>query len=521
MIDRALIVGWAALIGVLAPFLLLLKVHAQDADSLYSLALFGDLWNKVSPFRWTLQPANGLFPDLLIAAAGYGVGLDGVAYYLCYGSVYAILLFVLTAVVLKLARIEWAHACPAAALAVLIICLDDPDHARVQQLLIWIAGHSGTVLVALLCFALVARFFQEGTRAGVALFVLLALNTFSDMLAVPQIALPILATLVLIGWQRPQLRRDAIGAALVVTGAVVLGMAMYSIVPLTGIVAFGTTGIQPSEMFQAANAFVQSLPRVVEAVGPFRAACIIIGTIIGIMVSVRSLLKREVIANLPIILMTLSTLAGCLGPIVVGTYMDEYGTRQQLPLFTMPIIILIWMLCIALRERSRFLTPVTAALAVFLFSQSAASAWQKSWVLNPTAIHLADALARLPADLTLALYWEAKPTFLASNRQMMVCPVVEEGSVYNWITNYGWCTEGLWRWSTRRNWLAINTSEVRSHQLTDSSASKLIAKYGPPDRETVVEGRRILLYSWSVEREVRVRGIICGAAGPFKRTRPC
>ena len=521
MIGRVLVVVWAVLIGTLAPIIMLRTFYGANADELSSLMLFGDLWKKIAPFRWTLQPANGMFPDLLIAAAGYAVGLDGMAYYLYYGSVYAVLSFVLTAVVLKFTRVEWVHAWPAAALAVLLICLADPDHAYVRLLLFLMTGHSGVVLVALLCFALVARFFQEGTRAGMVLFVLLALSTFSDKLAILQIALPILATLVLIGWQQPQLRRAAVGAALVITGAVVLGLAMYSIVRFSRIIAFGKAGIRPAEMLQAANAFIQSLPRVVEAVGSFRAVCIIVGMVIGIVVSVRSLLKREVIANLPIVLMTLATLSGWLGPIVAGTYVDAAVGRQQLPLFTMPIIILVWGLCIVLRERAKFLTPVTAALAAFLFSQSATAAWQKSWVLNPTAIHISDALAGLPADLTLALYWEAKPTLFASNRKMMVCPVVEEGSVYNWVTNYGWCTEGLWRWSTRRNWLAINTFEVRIDQPTDSSASSLIAKYGPPDREIEVEGRRILLYSWSPERETRVRSIICGAAGRFKRVRPC
>ena len=89
-ISRGLVVGVIA-IGLLTPIATLRNFHGADADQVYSLTLFGDIWDKVSPFRWALPPANGLFPDLVIAAFGYAVGLDGLAYFLFYATAYAIL----------------------------------------------------------------------------------------------------------------------------------------------------------------------------------------------------------------------------------------------------------------------------------------------------------------------------------------------------------------------------------------------------------------------------------------------
>jgi hypothetical protein len=77
-------------------------------------------------------------------------------------------------------------------------------------------------------------------------------------------------------------------------------------------------------------------------------------------------------------------------------------------------LLLIWALCRALRAHTRFLSPVAGVLVIYLFSQSAATAWDKSLVLNPSYVRIVDALASIPADLVLANYWDTKPIYLAS-----------------------------------------------------------------------------------------------------------
>lgn len=95
----------------------------------------------------------------------------------------------------------------------------------------------------------------------------------------------------------------------------------------------------------------------------------------------------------------------------------------------------------------------------------------------------------------------------------MVCPVVEQGLPYIWIANYGWCTEGLNRWATRRKWLVVDADQADREAFT--------ARYGQSDRQIVVQNHELLLYSWSMERYADLRGIICGSVQSFKRTPPC
>jgi hypothetical protein len=505
--------GWAIAIVILVAMTRLIQFHAANADELASLTLIGELWQSSAPFRWMLQPANGAFPDLLIAAAIYTAGFEGVLYYIIYAGIYAVLLFVLTAVILQYAGLEKTTAWTGAVFSVLLIGVIDSAHPYIHQLIFLPTGHGGVVPMALLCFAMVTHSIQRKAPAVTVLFVLVAVATFSDMLTVPHLVLPVVATTILVGWQRPDLGRIATVIVLTFIGAAIAGMAIYFAIPVTGVFDNGTLGLRPFLMLSAVTAYVRTLPQTISIVGYPRGILVVAGMVIGIVVTIRSVFTRRVVDNLPIVLMTFSGLGGLLGTIAVGAYMEPALMRQQLPFFSMPIIVLIWALCRTLRGHIQFLSPIAAALAIYLFSQSAASAWHKSLALNPSYVRIADALASIQADLVLANYWDTKPIYLASDRHLMTCAVTEAGFPYIWVTNFGWCTEGLKRWSKRRNWLVIDTN------LSDRE--KLIAKYGSPDHEEELAGHRALLYAWSADRETLVHGIVCNAVGRFKRLAPC
>ena len=179
----------------------------------------------------------------------------------------------------------------------------------------------------------------------------------------------------------------------------------------------------------------------------------------------------------------------------------------------MPIIILVWLLCGILRNRVWMLISGAAVLVAIIIAENATSAWQRSRVLNPAFVEVAEALERLLADLTLAEYWSTTPTYIASGRQLMVCPIRAEAFLHM-IANYGWCAEGLDRWARRHNWLVIAMNE-----RLDRDA--IVTAYGLPDRELALQNHQLWLYSWSVERQANHSRVICQPVKSFRHTPPC
>jgi len=417
--------------------------------------------------------------------------------------------------------LESAQAWAAAALAVLLICLVDSghEHGALDYMLFLPGSHAGVVLVALPCFVLVQRALAGASRAIILLFALTVLSMFSDFLTLVQIVAPVAAAMALIGWELPQLRRRAAVIVLAMSAATLMGAGLYFALGRSGIVEEGPLTSQLMSMLDAAKTYVTTLPQLAAAIGALRVSCAFAGLAIGLALSLRAILARRTAETLPVILLSLSASAGFLGPIIVGTYSDPALFRQQLPYYTMTFIILVWALARILRGRAWLLAPATAALGLLLVTQDVALAWKKPFVLNPSFVRLADGLEQLPADLTLALYWEAKPIYLGSRRRMMVCQLAGDGNVYNWIANYGLCLEGLKRWSAGHHWLAIDTSS--SENPAESGLQGLMAQYGLPDRQIDIEGRRIMLYAWSAKREARVRDIICRDGDAFRRAPPC
>ena len=184
------------------------------------------------------------------------------------------------------------------------------------------------------------------------------------------------------------------------------------------------------------------------------------------------------------VLITSSAFAGLVAPILAAIYWERSLFRYQLTFYTMPIIILVWLLCGILRNRVWTLISGSAVLVAIIIAENATSARQRSRVLNPAFVEVAEALERLPADLALAEYWSTTPTYIASGRQLMVCPIRAEAFLHM-IANYGWCDEGLDRWARRHNWLVIAMNE-----RLDRDA--IVEAYGPPDRQIARSHCRII-----------------------------
>jgi hypothetical protein len=507
--------SWAAILGLLAALVWFDAIRAVNADELYALTLIGDLWAD-TPFRWMLQPYNGLFPGLLIAGFAFTAGLNGIGFYLFFAAAFSVLLFVAISFVLHHSGVNKKILWSAAALAVMLICFVGDKNNFLRRLLFFPASHAGVLPLALFAFGLATQSVENVRPRIVWLCALATLSTFSDMLTVLQVILPVVGGMILIAWEAPQLRTAAAAVGSWTTVAGLLGLALYFAVGWSGMLDHGTLGLSSVSMRAAAQTYVLTFPQLVSRLGLMHIGFAILGIGAGAVVTVRAVLSGRIKQELPIALMTFSSFAGLAGPILAGTYSQVALFRHQLPFYTMPVIILILLMCRMLRNRAWILLAAAAVLGVAIMGNRAASAWQRLPVLNPSSIEIADLLVRLPADLMLAGYWTSKPVYIASQRHLMVCPIVYHGLPYIWIANYGWCVEGLNRWAMHRQWLAIDMDD---RAPLDSVA--IVNIYGRPDREITVQNQRIWLYSWSHDRQSNLQRIVCASRGKFRRTPPC
>jgi hypothetical protein len=334
------------------------------------------------------------------------------------------------------------------------------------------------------------------------------------MLTVPQLVLPIVVGMILLGWEQPQLRRPAAVVSLSVIIAALTGIALYFGVGRTGIINHGDIPHWVTSVHAAARTFVRTFWVLTSSLGIVYVGCVILGLAVGIFIAVQAIFFRQVSKDLAVILVASSALAGLVAPILTGVYSEVALFRYQLPFYTLPIIILVWLLCRLLPGRYWISMSAAAALSVVTVVKNANPAWQRPRVLNPSFVEVTDALQRLPADLTLAEYWSAKPIYIGSSRELMVCPIAADGSIFIWIANYGWCTEGLARWARHHNWLAVDVND-----RVDRTA--IVTIYGRPDREIVLQNHQLWLYSWSIERQSNLWRVICRPVTPFTRTPPC
>jgi hypothetical protein len=179
---------WAAILGLLATLVWLASFDALNADELYALALIGDVWTNV-PFRWMLQPANGLFPGLIIAGVGFTAGLDGIGFYVFFAAAFSIVLFIGIIYFFRQAGLNTAHIWPGAAVGVMLICFASTQSLRL--LLFCPACHAGVVAAALLAFALALEHVKRGKLSTLWLFALVMLSTFSTCLQFPNWCCPL------------------------------------------------------------------------------------------------------------------------------------------------------------------------------------------------------------------------------------------------------------------------------------------------------------------------------------------
>jgi hypothetical protein len=459
-----------------------------------------------------LQPANGLFPGLLIGSVGFIAGFDGIGFHVFFAAAFSILLFIATAYFFRHAGLNRAEAWPAAAIAVMLICFASTQSLRL--LLFCPACHAGVVPVGLFVFGLVVQYIERGKPAIRWPSMLVLLSTFSDMLTVLQVVLPIVAGMIILSWQQPQLRHKTYVVSLGVSLGALAGVGLYSTVGLTGIVDHGALPLFLTSIPAAAKTYVHTFRELTSILGTVYAGSAVLGLAVGIVITIGAILSRNIDKELPLALITSSALAGLLGPILSGTYWTAALFRYQLSFYTMPIIILVWLLCRILPNRAWIFTSAAATLAAVVIAKNTASARQRPMALNPSFDEVTQALARLPADLTLAEYWSAKPIYIESGRQLMVCPIVAQGFMFVWIANYGWCTEGLDRWARHHNWLVIDVDD-----LIDRSA--IVLTYGVPDRKLELQNHQLWLYSWSPERHANLWRIICRPVRSFTPTPPC
>jgi hypothetical protein len=482
-----------------------------NADELYVLLIASDLWDGTSSFRWLVPPATSLFPDIAVSVILYALGFDGRTYFLAYSTVFVCTLYILLALLLHRSGLRRDHSWIAAALAILLICVVDPTHGYARRLLFSPAHHAGALPGGLAIVILVTDHLREPKWGWK--FCLLAglvmLMGFSDFIVLLQFILPIIAVIAIRAvLNGSEITKTAITAVSLVV-FVFAGYAFKAIPNAAGIVDIPSMGLKLGRAPDAFRDFYRTLGLWIDTTGYVRLGAIVIGLGIGLCFTVVYAIRGAPFILMPVAIFTLSAIAGWLGPLVSGTYISFALVRHQLPFFVLPIVILVWFVFRYARRAQWPLAAAVLIVAAFTVQQSFALARRASLNMNPEYARLAKNLIEDRVDLVIAPFWEANRIRLGSGRSLATCVALPETTLSPWITNFGWCLEGLARWRANRGWLAVDTV-VNPHSNPMIARRDVMAGvYGSPDREVTIEGRQILFYKWNPERLATIERMVC------------
>ena len=487
---------WLPLIIIAACVQGIVFLPGVNADDLYALAFVSDLISGTAPVRWYITPADGFFPDLLIVTAGYLLGFDQAANFLFFVVVYHLLLFASIMFFLRSCDLDRSTSGLVAAVTSLLVAFVDPNHSALARLLAYPAMHNGVLPIALFIFGIITQEIkrpQVRSRA-ILLFALTALIVMSDFVAIVQIVAPVIFVLGVLAWQRPSERVRYM--IVTVAGGALAGWAMRYSINMLPQIKHGTTGMKFSNSIHALVFYVHSFPSIVgEAIGWLRGGLFLTGLGAGFVVTARWLTGRD---DHAIPLLTLSAIAALLGPLLAGTFIDPALLRQQIPAYALPIVIVVWLVAAKFPVTRPYLAAAAFLLAGSIIAKLIIS--NNDGYSNYLRAHRDTLEGLKDVDFVMAEYWDAKPLYLASDRKLPVCGTVDDGGVYPWITNLGWCVKGLEAWNARKGSMAIGGQRI--------STEKVIRKYGHPDRTVRVAERDFLIYGWTLERANKLHNAI-------------
>ncbi|MGH7660407.1 MAG: hypothetical protein ACRENA_05770, partial [Vulcanimicrobiaceae bacterium] len=171
-----------------------------QADSIYVYMLVSDVARNPHIVAWWLPPANGFFPDVVVSALGYSMGLHGFSDTAFLHAFFCLWIVVTATALLRAGGIAPVPALGAAVVALAAFDLVDPSKTLLTWTLLVPDSHEGVIGVELAGAALYLRYAAKREGWALALlFVVTAIGVFSDRIVATQFAGPI-ALLAALRW---------------------------------------------------------------------------------------------------------------------------------------------------------------------------------------------------------------------------------------------------------------------------------------------------------------------------------
>ncbi|MGH7659310.1 MAG: hypothetical protein ACRENA_00140, partial [Vulcanimicrobiaceae bacterium] len=202
----------------------------------------------------------------------------------------------------------------------------------------------------------------------------------------------------------------------------------------------------------------------------------------------------------------LMSTASLVTPILSEIWVDYSAIRYELPWFLIPALVVCGVVlqrlwseddALGIRASAACIGIVIVASAAINVQGAGNVAGAETSIdagVAPIAAHLSGA----GTDAVLAQYWMAKPLLYVTGYQLNVCQITDQGDVYPWIADAGWCV-------TADRAMRGSSSQVAvvdyNGFLQDVALEQ---RYGKPERITVVAGQRVLYFAArSVEPKLR------------------
>jgi hypothetical protein len=535
--------------------------QSPNSDALFPLVFVNDLLHGSAPFNWIMTPANGLFPDILMVMAARILGFDGRLNFAFFAVVYNILVFLSFFSILWSAGASRVGATTAGFAGSLLFSFAYYS-SSIQQILYSPAHHQGVLPILGFIIAALAVFLSRnwdqptglaGTKALMIGTVLVALTLLSDFLLFVQLLAPAYGAFACLAWLHrkdaafPAIRKTLLLACGALGVGAVLGLVAYKFLNSWDTVRQGTTGIHitPHNIRTAFKMFVAASESFPSFIGAVRYYVMIIGLIVESILVVLMMFRKA--ARLPAVVnphfyfptpaakfvfitLIFSSFASVLAPILVGTWVDNGISRQQLPVVAFPPLVLGWLLLrwgghvLGLADRPVLrrlasygsLTAVVVAGGAFLVSYGEHAGQQGSQVFLQDYRRMAATLRGEMIGFVLAQYWTAKPLVQGAEGSLDVCGIADTGGVYPWITNLGWCARMYRNWSSGKGQLAIIADDSHIHP------AEVEAQYGTPGRAVTMAGFKgqSWVYPWSQDLDARVRDAVCNAYADKQFNKP-
>jgi hypothetical protein len=469
---------WTLLIATIAGTQGITFLPKINADRAFGLAFVSDLISGSAPQNWYVVPHNGFFPDLLIVAAGYWLGFDQALNFVFFTITYHLLLFGSTVFLLRMCDTAMRTSVVVAAMTSLLVAFADQNHSKLALLLAFPTGHNGVLPIVLVVFGLTIREINrpEAQSGAIPACSLTALIVMSDFISIVQIVAPVLFVISVVAWR--EWHKRALRMIIAVSVGTVAGWAMRCGIELSPQIKHNTMVVLGQvDPLQALTIYVLTFPSLVNGFGLLRIGLGLAGLAAGLVVTARWLVGKN---DHAVSLLALGATAALLGPIVAGSYFEPALVFEQIPAYVLPVLLVVWLVATRLPIRRVYLASIAFLLATLLICQFAIAGADgtRSRYLNAQRLVLR---ALKDVDFVLAEYWDAKLLYLGSDRQLPVCGTLEDGRVYPFETNLGWCTKGLEDWNAQKRWIAIGGRKI----LPD----EVIRNYGRPDRTIRVEYR--------------------------------